>query len=132
MAPEPGRTGVPSASTAARAAASTNSFSSVTTPATAPSLATAAASFQSPSTSPVATPAAGSSGAPSTATRIPRGHAARQVMRASCPAPAIPTSYRRSDRATSVGVVALAVLNMTGTLPSVWADSGRGPAGVGW
>ena len=131
---ESGRTGVPAASTAASAAASTNSFSSVTTPARVPSRATAAASRQSPSTTPAASPEAGSSGAPSTQTLMPRGHAARQVIRASCPAPAMPTSYGRSDRATSVGFVALAVLAMGGTLPTAFPTGPPPirPAGTGW
>ena len=42
--------------------------------------------------------AEGSPGRPSTATLIPSGHAARQVMRASWPAPAMPTSYRAAPR----------------------------------
>ena len=99
----PGRTGVPAASTAARAAASTNSFSSVTTPTAAPRRATSSASFQSPSTRPAAIGPAGSSARPSTATRRPSGQAARQVIRASCPAPAMPTSVRRR-RTVSAGV----------------------------
>ncbi len=73
--------------------------------------------------------AAGSSGRPSTATRIPRGQAARQVIRASWPAPAMPTSYFSAPAASAGRALAGAVAGTSPRYQPLRRPPGSGAGG---